>query len=167
MGRADVADRNTEDRAAHFSKRLEARDPEDKVCQGGKEILSKHLWNQKGVVSITCAKGQKKNSIYVGNLEQTPGDSTELQQSAAKLPGPTQMNQKIPLEVSDTKLKCQLNKEAPEIPHSEKNTESYGTNKARQVHTGHRDPISLPQPSQEALSDFTNIPSSSHRSSSR
>lgn len=60
MGRADVADRNAEDRAAHLSKHLEARDLEDKVCQGGKEILSKHLWNQKGVVSITCAKGQKK-----------------------------------------------------------------------------------------------------------
>lgn len=120
-----------------------------------------------GSCQHNLCKGTEKNSIYVGNLEQTPGDSTELQQSAAKLPGPTQMNQKIPLEVSDTKLKCQLNKEAPEIPHSEKNTESYGTNKARQVHTGHRDPISLPQPSQEALSDFTNIPSSSHRSSSR
>lgn len=73
-----------------------------------------------GSCQHNLCKGTEKNSIYVGNLEQTPGDSTELQQSAAKLPGPTQMNQKIPLEVSDTKLKCQLNKEAPEIPHSEK-----------------------------------------------
>lgn len=37
----------------------EARDPIDKVCQGGKEMLSKHLQFQKGAVSISCAKAEK------------------------------------------------------------------------------------------------------------
>lgn len=166
MGRADVADRNTEDRAAHL-KRLEARDPEDKVCQGGKEILSKHLRNQKGVVSITCAKGQKKTASTWETWNKLLGTALSCSSQQQNCQDLHKWIKKIPLEVSDTKLKCQLNKEAPEIPLSEKNTESYGTNKACQVHTSHRGPISLPRPSQEALSNFTNIPSSSHRSSSR